>query len=50
MEAEFLGFQGKNYEFHKMTTKDMLALWVDIFTKQRNITFDRHVFLTCKHL
>ena len=44
------GFQEPNIQIDRITTKDLWESLVRVFTKQRNITFDRYTFLTRKQL
>ena len=44
------GSQEPNIQIDRVTTKDLFASLDRVFTKQRNITFDRYTFLTRKQL
>ena len=44
------GSQEPNIQIHRVTTKDLWESLDQVVTKQRNITFDRYIFLTKKQL
>ena len=44
------GSQEPNIQIHRISTKDLWEILDHVFTKQRNITFDRYTFLTSKQL
>ena len=44
------GSQEPNIQIDRVTTKDLWESLDRVFTKQRNITFDRYTFLTRKQL
>ena len=44
------GSQEPNIQIDRVTTKDIWESLDQVFTKQRNITFDRYTFLTRKQL
>ena len=44
------GSQEPNIQIDQVTTKDLWECFDRVFTKQRNITFDRYAFLTRKQL
>ena len=44
------GSQEPNIQIDRVTTKDLWESLDNVFTKQRNITFDRYTFLTRKQL
>ena len=51
MEARrIFGSQEPNIQIDRVTTKDLWESLDRVFTKQRNVTFDRYTFLTRKQL
>ena len=47
---QIFGSQEPNIQIDRVTTKDLWESLDQVFTKQRNITFDRYTFLTGKQL
>ena len=47
---QIFGSQEPNIQIDRVTTKDLWESLNRVFTKQRNITFDRNTFLTRKQL
>ena len=47
---QIFGSQEPNIQIDRVTTKDLWESLDRVFTKQRNITFDRYTFLTRKQL